>query len=251
MGTGDTSAKRWVLVTGGSRGIGAAVVRRLCAADYNVAFTYRHAQDEAIALASALNSDTACCEAIQCDATCRSSVEALAGQLKDRHGTPYALIHNAGQTRDALLMNMRNDDWQSVIDTNLNAAYYLTHAFVKDMLVAGDGCILLMGSAAALRANIGQSNYAATKAALIGLCKSLSAEVGRFNLRVNVIAPGVIETDMTAGLTQAHANKLFKHIPLRRLGDPDDIARMAEYLLGPGGNYITGQCFVIDGGLTA
>lgn len=251
MTSDSLDTQPWVLVTGGSRGIGAATVRRLRDSGYSVAFTYLQSNAEAESLALELSTGAGWCHPVQCDMSNGASVSALSAELLDEYGAPYGIVHNAGQTRDNLLINMRFEEWQQVVDTNLNAAYHLTRAFTKEMMVAGDGCILLVGSAVALRANIGQSNYAATKAALSGFCKSLAAETGRFNIRVNVVAPGLIQTDMTRELTQAHGKKLLAHIPLRRLGDPDDIARMIEYLLGPGGRYITGQCFVVDGGLTA
>lgn len=243
--------KQWVLVTGGSRGIGAGIVQQLNAAGFNVAFTYQKSAELACALAQALHGAAAWCETYACDVSRSEEVQALAKQLMEKHGAPYAVINNAGQTRDALLLRMTPEHWHSVIDTNLNSIYYVTHAFLEAMLLEENGCIVSIGSVSALRGNIGQTNYAATKAAVLGFSKSLATEVGRFNIRVNVIAPGIIESDMTQSIPENLVKKWRPLIPLRKFGGVTDVALMVEFLLGPGGNYITGQCFAIDGGLTA
>lgn len=241
----------WVLVTGGTRGIGSGVVRTLAASGYGVAFTYKASDDAARDLISELHEGGSWCEGYRCDVSQGAEVEELSRALIAKHGAPYAVVNNAGITRDALLMNMGHERWKSLIATNLDSAYHVIHAFVPAMLHNGNGCIVNMSSVTAFKGNVGQVNYAASKAALIGMTRSLAVELGRFNIRVNAVAPGLIATEMADHLNEAQRKKILSHIPLRRLGSINDVASMVAFLLGSGGSYLTGQTFVIDGGLTA
>lgn len=241
----------WVLVTGGSRGIGAGIVRGLATAGYQVVFTYRSSAEAAEALAAECSRDGVRCRGLCCDMADGDQVDALAAELCAADGAPHAVINNAGITRDALIFMMGRDKWHDVIRNNLDAAYHVAHAFIPKMAENEGGCLINLSSVTALKGNAGQSNYGATKAALIGMTKSLAVELGRFNVRVNAIAPGLIETEMTDRMPEPQRKKLVAHIPLGRLGGVADVAAMVNFLIGPGGNYITGQTFVIDGGLTA
>lgn len=240
----------WVLVTGGTRGIGLALVRRL-AARHDVVFTWRHSVDEAQRLVEECQSKEQAVRSVQCDGSQADAVHDVASRLISQHGAPLALINNAGVTRDGALINMDTSVWRDVIDQNLNASFYWTRALLPAMLEAGCGTVLMMSSVSGIKGNAGQTNYSATKAALIGLTRSLALEVARFGVRVNAIAPGVIDTDMTRRMPEKAFGALCKSIPMRRAGDAGDIAAMAEYLIGEQGRYITGQCFVVDGGMTA
>ncbi|MES9853291.1 MAG: SDR family NAD(P)-dependent oxidoreductase [Candidatus Thiodiazotropha sp. L084R] len=188
--------QQWIFVTGGSRGIGAGIVRRLTHAGYNVAFSYLSSQTMADALANECNREGVWCEAYPCDMSDGDQVRELSETLCKNHGAPMGVVNNAGITRDSLIFMMGQDNWQDVIHSNLNAAYYTIHAFTPKMAENGDGCIINMSSVTAFKGNPGQSNYAATKAALIGMTKSLAMELGRFNVRINAVAPGLIETEM-------------------------------------------------------
>jgi 3-oxoacyl-[acyl-carrier protein] reductase len=240
----------WVLVTGGTRGIGLALVRRL-AAQYRVVFTWRHSAADAKRLVDECRAAGHDVESAQCDGSDAQAVHDLAQRLVAERGAPLALINNAGVTRDGALLGMQTSAWLDVIDQNLNASFYWTRALLPAMVEAAEGTVLMMSSVSGLRGNPGQTNYSATKAALIGLARSLALEVARFGIRINAIAPGVIDTDMTRGMPEKAYAALCRSIPLRRAGDVDDIAAMAEYLIGEHGRYITGQCFVVDGGMTA
>ncbi|WP_175998020.1 SDR family oxidoreductase [Burkholderia stabilis] len=240
----------WVIVTGGTRGIGRALVQRL-AVHYRVAFTWRHSVDEAHRLIEQCTARGHDVESFECDGSHAESVLAVADQLVARWGAPAALINNAGVTRDGALLGMEPSAWLDLIDQNLNASFYWTRALLPAMVEAGRGTVLMMSSVSGIKGNAGQTNYSATKAALIGLTRSLALEVARFGVRINAIAPGVIDTDMTRSMSDKAYAALCKSIPLRHAGDVDDIASMAEYLIGEQGRYITGQCFVVDGGMTA
>ena len=175
----------------------------------------------------------------------------LAAELQAVHGAPYAIINNVGITRDALMLHMSAQHWGEVIRNNLDSAYYATRAFTTGMIERGDGCIVNMSSVTGIKGNPGQANYAATKAALIGMTRSLAVELGRFNIRVNSVAPGIIATEMTASLTDQQVRKIASQVPLRRLGRVDEIAATVTFLLSRGSCYTTGQTFVVDGGLSA
>ncbi len=243
--------QKWVFVTGGTRGIGAGIVKRLANAGYSVAFSYRSSDESATALERECADGERWCKGFRCDMSSHDAVRQLSETLYADHGAPYAVINNAGITRDALIFMMGPDKWNDVIRNNLDSVYHATHAFVPKMAENKDGCLINISSVSAIKGNAGQANYAATKAAMIGMAKSLAIELGRFNLRVNTVAPGLIATEMTQEMGDAQKKKLLSHIPLRRLGSIDDVAAMVEFLLGDGGRYVTGQTFVIDGGLTA
>ncbi|MCG7539016.1 MULTISPECIES: 3-oxoacyl-ACP reductase family protein [Pseudoalteromonas] len=241
---------KWVLVTGGTRGIGEAIVRELAVAGYRVVFTYKSSQLKAESISASLTEEGYLCEAHQCDMTQFSEVGELAKKLEKAYGAPYALVNNAGITKDAILLNMELEHWEEVMDTNLNSQFYVLKSLVKSMLMQG-GCIVNVSSVTAFKANPGQINYAATKAATIAMTKTLARELGRFNIRVNSLAPGLIETEMTSKIDERSMNSMFKSIPLGRIGQVHDVAPAVLFLLGAGGNYITGQTLVIDGGFTA
>lgn len=244
-------AKKWAFVTGGTRGIGKGVVRTLAARGYPVAFTYRASAAEAERLTAEINAAGGQSEAYACDSSQIEAVFELGKKLIARHGAPYAVINNAGIAKDGLLATTSAADWNAVIDNNLTSVYAVNRAFLPEMLSNDDGCVIQISSVTGLKGNIGQSVYGATKAAMIGLTRSLALEVGRFNIRVNAVAPGLIATDMTGAIPPAQLKKLSSLIALGRLGTVEDVALTVEFLLGPGGRYVTGQTFVIDGGLTA
>lgn len=238
-----------VLVTAGSNGIGAAIVREVID-DFDVVFTYRNKKEQAEQLLASLAGAEHRCACLPCDVSSVEDVEAVCSKVLKDYGTPYALINNAGTAINDLQINMRIGDWQSVVDTNLNGLFYFNHFLLEPMMMEGDGCIINISSVSAIRGNIGQTCYSATKAAQIGMTRSLAKEMARFNIRINAIAPGIIETGMTSSLPDKHLRQLVKATPLGRIGQPEDVARMAGFLLGEGGRYITGQTMVIDGGLS-
>lgn len=244
-------SKKWVLVTGGTRGIGRGLVEAFCGAGYDVVFTYQRSHDSAAALERAMADEGASAAGHCCDSADEAAVNALALGLLAERGAPHAVVNNVGITRDAVLMRMSSTQWNDVINANLNAAFYVTRAFVEAMLGKGDGVILQMSSVSGFKGNIGQTNYSATKAALIGMTRSLALELGRFNIRVNAIAPGFIATEMVADIPESKIKAIRASIPLRRLGTVREVAALATYLASADSAYITGQTFVIDGGLTA
>lgn len=243
------SERRLVLVTAGSKGIGEAIVRALVE-DYNVIFTYRSNQAQAQALVEALSKNGKVCECLPCDVTKTESVQKVCETILDKYGAPYGVVHNAGITMNSLQMMMSLEDWHTVINTNLNAIFYFNHYLLDPMVVKGEGSIVNISSISALRGNIGQSGYAASKAAQIGMTLSLAKEVAMFNIRVNNIAPGLVNTEMLSDIPKKRFDEMVKLIPLKRVGQPDDIAKATRFLLGDDAQYITGQTLVIDGGLS-
>ncbi len=236
-----------VVVTGGSRGIGAAMVRRFAQEGATVHFTYRSGKERAEALQQELGDSVF---PYQVDVSDAASVQAFAEQVLERSLTVDVLVNNAGITRDTLLLRMQDEDWQNVLDTNLTGAFRITRAFLPAMLRQRRGCILLVSSIVAFGGNVGQSNYAASKAGLIGFGRSLAKEVGKRNIRVNIIAPGYVETDMTAVLSSGQKESLLDNIPLGRVAQPDEIAAVAAFLGSDDARYMTGAVVVVDGGLS-
>ncbi len=241
---------KWIFVTSGERGIGAGIVRRLAAEGYKVIFTYHTQQDQALQFTDEIKLKGGDCHCYYCDVRDQQGVKQLCTDLINDYGAPYGVINNAGIKNDKLLVNTEMRAWQTVIDTNLNGTFHVIHSMISAMIAAGNGCVITLSSVSALRGNIGQTSYAASKAAQLGLTQSLAREVGRFNIRVNNIAPGLIETEMFSSLSPHACKSLIAQTALRKVGGTDDIARMVSFLLGEGGNYITGQTMIIDGGLS-
>ncbi|MFC3395333.1 3-oxoacyl-ACP reductase FabG [Brenneria rubrifaciens] len=246
----EISGIRWVFVSGGSRGIGKCIVKMLAGSGLHVVFTYRKNGQAAQEIVNELQQAGLSSEAYCCDVSDREQVNSLANLLLSRLKSPYAVINNAGIVRDSLLVNMSHDNWLDVINGNLNAIYFVNKAFLPEMIVEGNGCIVNISSISAFKGNTGQSNYAASKAAMIGVTRALAVELGRFNIRVNAIAPGLIDTDMVADMSLSEKKSILKKIPLPRMGTPEDVALAVLFLLGEGGRYITGHTLVIDGGMS-
>lgn len=234
------------LVTGASRGIGKAIALTLAQAGAIVIGTATSEQG-AQAISDYLADYKG--QGRVLDVTSDDSVTQLVGELKDSVGLPEILVNNAGITEDKLLMRMSMADWQRVIDTNLSAIYRMSKAFIRGMMKARSGRIINIGSVIGSMGNAGQSNYAAAKAGLIGFSKALAQEVGGRGITVNVVAPGYIQTDMTAELPAEHKSALLEKIPLQQLGETEDIAQAVLFLAGKSGSYITGETLHVNGGM--
>ncbi|WNJ79729.1 SDR family oxidoreductase [Cedecea neteri] len=237
----------WVLVTGGNRGIGSAIVREL-RTDHNIVFTSRTPKNSN---EETPQSGETLLEHVVCDNCQVEQVEAVAKDLLGRYGPPKAVIHNAGVTLDDLHIRQSVEQWRNVIDTNLNAIFYWNKYLLPEMMAQGKGTILLVSSVTGLKGNIGQTAYGASKAALFGLARSLALEVARFGIRINCLAPGVIDSDMTQSLSPEALKKLRSQIPLRRIGTVEEVAKVARFMISESCEYMTGQTIVLDGGMTA
>jgi 3-oxoacyl-[acyl-carrier protein] reductase len=234
------------LVTGASRGIGAAVAARLSAEGARVVGTATTAEGAA-RVGEALAAGGG--RGAVLDVTNQSSVDALIADIEAREGSVGILCNNAGITRDMLLLRMKQEDWDAVMQTNLASVYRLSKAVLRGMMKARKGRIISIASVVGLMGNAGQANYAAAKAGMIGFSKSLAREVGSRAITVNVVAPGFIDTDMTRGLSEEQRTALGAQIPLGRLGDPADIAAAVAFLASPEAAYITGETLHVNGGM--
>jgi 3-oxoacyl-[acyl-carrier protein] reductase len=236
------------VVTGAGRGIGRAIAVRFANAGADVVCVSRTAENsEKVASEVRALGRKAWSHAV--DVADGKAVEAAADKILSEAGRVDILINNAGITRDGLLMRMSEADWDAVLDTNLKGAFLFTKAFARAFLKQRSGRIINIGSVIGLIGNAGQCNYAASKSALFGFTKSIARELGSRGITANAIAPGFIETDMTAGMAPEMRAELLKKIPLNALGQPEDIAEAALYLAGPSGRYITGQVLTVDGGM--
>lgn len=236
------------LVTGASRGIGRSIAERLAACGAKVVCVATRAEN-AEATAAACSEHTAGAVALGCDVSDHAQVTELVGSVVKEHGSLDVLVNNAGITRDQILLRMSEEDFDRVIDVNLKGAWNFVRAGTRALMKSG-GRIVNVSSVVGLTGNAGQANYAASKAGLFGLTKSVAKELASRKVTCNAIAPGFIATDMTAELTEDQQANLSKEIPLGRVGEAEEIARAVEYLTGPGGAYVTGQTLVVDGGLS-
>jgi len=238
------------IVTGGTRGIGKAIVLELARRGANVAFNYSKSEDEAEALKAEVEKLGVQALAAQCDVANTEAAAEFVGQVKEAFGTVDFLVNNAGITRDQLILRMKEDDWDAVIDTNLKGAWNFSKAAIRPMMRNEDGgSILNITSISGVVGMLGQSNYSASKAGMIGLTKSLAKEVASRKITVNALALGLIETDMAAEMNEDYREKYLTMIPLGRLGNVQEVAEIACFLFSPSASYITGQVVQADGGL--
>jgi 3-oxoacyl-[acyl-carrier protein] reductase len=244
----DMSGKT-ALVTGAGRGIGRATSIKLGAAGAKVAINYNASEAQAQEVVAAIKAAGGEAQAVKADVSKADEVDAMVNGLVKEWGKVDILVNNAGITRDNLMMRMSQDEWDAVIDTNLRSAYFCTKAVLRSMLRNRWGRIISLSSVVGLTGNAGQANYAAAKAGLIGFTKSVAREVGGRNITANAIAPGFIETDITAGLPEELKASMLKTIPADRYGQPDDIANAVVFLASDLAAYINGQVLNVDGGM--
>jgi 3-oxoacyl-[acyl-carrier protein] reductase len=240
--------QRVALVTGASRGIGKAILHTLAQTGCLVVGTAT-SDAGAAAIGAQLVEAGLAGEGLMLDVTDAAQVDAAVEGIMARHGRIDSLVNNAGITRDNLLMRMKDDEWGSIIDTNLTSVFRLSRAVLRPMMKARYGRIVSIASVVGVSGNAGQTNYAAAKAGMIGFSKSLAQEVGSRGITVNCVAPGFIDTDMTKTLPEAARAKLLERIPLGKLGMPEDIAQAVAFLASDGAGYVTGSTLHVNGGM--
>jgi 3-oxoacyl-[acyl-carrier protein] reductase len=238
------------LITGVSRGIGRGIAFRLARDGYDIAGCSRTDSDEATATARGLDALGVRALVMPCDVADAGAVEQFVERAERELGPIRVLVNNAGIVKDSPMVMMAPDAWTSVLDTNLTGTWNVCRTVTFRMMKRHEGVIVNMSSIAGVYGHAGQTNYAATKAGIIGLSKSLAKEVASFGIRVNVVAPGFVETDMTAALVDAARTRVLKDIPLKRFGTVEDVAELVSFLVSDRAAYITGQVLQIDGGLT-
>ena len=228
------------LVTGGSRGIGRAIALELGRAGAEVVVGYRTGRDDAVAVAEEIGG-----RAVEADVSDAESAAALV----EAAGDVDVLVNNAGLTRDGLLVRMSDEDWRTVIDTNLSSVFYTCRAAARPMMRKRSGTIVNISSIVGVHGNWGQTNYAASKAGIIGFTKSLARELGSRNVRANVVAPGYVTTQLTDVLPEEATQAMLTNTPLGRLGDPEDVAGAVRFLCSDAAKFVTGDVLLVDGGL--
>ncbi|MCG3177214.1 MAG: 3-oxoacyl-[acyl-carrier-protein] reductase FabG [Candidatus Omnitrophica bacterium] len=238
---------RTALVTGGSRGIGAAIVRRLWSEGAKVHFTYRAAEDQAREVIASCGGAVS---ASALDVTDAVACEAVVDEATEKLGGLDIVVNNAGIIRDGLFLSMEDTDWAEVIETNLGGVFRICRAACRQMLMQGGGSIVNVSSIVGELGGVGQANYAASKGALNALTRSLAAELGPKGVRVNAVAPGMVRTDMTGAVRAVAAEKILERIPLGRFAEPEEIASAVAFLASDDAKYLTGQVVTVDGGLS-
>lgn len=236
------------LVTGASRGIGKAIVLALGAKGATVIGTAT-SESGAEAISAYLKENGISGRGVALDVTQQSEIDRVMEMLGEEFTAPSILVNNAGITRDNLLMRMKDDDWDAIMETNLKSVYRMSKACLRSMTKARKGRIISIASVVGLMGNAGQTNYAAAKAGILGFTRSLAREVGVRGITVNAVAPGFIDTDMTKGLAEEHKQVLLNQIPLGRLGQPEEIAAAVAFLACPEAAYITGETISVNGGM--
>lgn len=237
------------LITGGTRGIGKQIALTFAKEGYDIAINYRTENDDLKNAKREIEANNVKCFAVQGDVTKFEDCEKFAKQIVEEFGNIDVLVNNAGITRDTLLMRMKEEDFKQVIDTNLVGTFNVTKNVISYMMKARNGRIINISSVVGISGNAGQTNYAASKAGIIGFTKSLAKEVASRNITVNAVAPGFIETQMTAVLKEDIKEEIAKKIPLKRMGTPQDVANVVKFLASSDSSYITGQVIHIDGGM--
>ena len=241
------------LVTGASRGIGRAIALELAKNNFDVAINFNNSEDAAKDLLNEINALNNQVKAaiFKADAGNFEQVEKMFADIKNEFNTPVqVLVNNAGITRDNLIMRMKIEDWQQVINSNLNSAFYCTKVAIREMLKAKSGRIINIASISGLIGNPGQANYSASKAGIIGLTKSTAREYAAKGITANAIAPGIIETDMTRKMPDSAREFILNQVPAGKIGEPEDVAKAVLFFASDAAKYITGQVLAVDGGLT-
>jgi 3-oxoacyl-[acyl-carrier protein] reductase len=236
------------LITGGSRGIGSAICKAL-SANHKVVIGYSNSKEEAIKLEESINSNGGNAMSVKIDVSDKNSINTAFEEIEESYGIVEVLVNNAGITRDNILPRMKDSEWDDVIQTNLTGSYLTTQRAIKNMMKNKWGRIIFISSVVGISGNQGQSNYAASKAGLIGFAKSVSKEMGARNITSNVIAPGYIETDMTSFLSEENKENIIEQLSIKRIGKPEDISNVVSFLSSEESEYITGQVISVDGGL--
>lgn len=237
------------IVTGGSRGIGRAIARSLAARGVEIVLTSRDEGTASLAAKDLSRETNGTVSGVALDVTDRTAVETTIQSLVAEKGRIDILVNNAGITRDNLLVRLKHEDWDAVMATNVNGLYYCSQAVLRPMIRRREGRIINMSSVVGLMGNAGQTNYAASKAAILGFTKALAREVASRQITVNAVAPGFIETDMTKGIPDEGKKVLYDSIPMQRIGRPEDVAAAVVFLASEGAGYITGQVLQVNGGL--
>lgn len=239
----------FAIVTGASRGIGAAIAERLAADGYDIIVNCAASMEKAEQVAERCRAHNVRAMVRQWDIADYAACETACKALKDEWGVPEVLVNNAGITRDGLLIRMKPEQFQAVLSTNLTGTFHMTQLVGSMMMRAKKGSIINLSSVVGLTGNAGQANYAASKAGVIGLTKSAAKELGARGVRVNAVAPGFIESDMTNALSDEVKKTMLERIPMKRAGRPEEIANVVSFLASDAASYITGQAIVADGGM--
>ena len=237
------------LITGGARGIGSAISKAL-STNHKVVIGYSNSTEEAKKLVESITSNGGHAMSVKIDVSDKNSINTAFEEIEESYGIVDVLVNNAGITKDNILPRMKDSEWDDVIQTNLTGSYLTTQRAIKNMMKNKWGRIIFISSVVGISGNQGQSNYAASKAGLIGFAKSVSKEMGTRNITSNVIAPGYIETDMTSFLSEENKENIIEQLSIKRIGKPEDISNVVSFLSSEESEYITGQVISVDGGLS-